>query len=322
MRRKGLGLAVAALMVAPVWLSSPAVAAPTTFSYLNPPVPIPDAADLSGSNPGAPATAVITVAGLLTSITDVDFRIDGSSCSTAIGSTTVGIDHTFVNDLEIKLTSPGGTTVKLIDNTDGSGNNFCQVLLDDDAPGAPSIQTAVTANAPFTGTWKPANPLSAFDGQDPNGNWTLSVQDFFSSDTGNIRAWSIIIDAINPLDPARCDLAPPPGAIVGTAGQDTLTGTSGSDLIFGLGGNDNLNGGGGNDLICGGDGNDQLLGGDGNDVLVGGAGNDRLLGEAGDDTLLGQAGFDYLDGGGGTNTIDGGAQNDFCTNGPTITNCP
>jgi subtilisin-like proprotein convertase family protein len=300
--------------------AAPAGAAPVTFSYTGPPVPIPDAADLSGVSPGAPANATIAVAGLGSVITDVNFRIDGTSCSAAIGSTTVGIDHTFVNDLEIRLTSPGGTTVTLIDNTDGDGNNFCQTLLDDDATGAPSIQSAVTANAPFTGTWLPANPLSAFDLQNPNGNWTVTVQDFFSTDTGNLRAVSIIIDATTPE--ALCALATPPaGARVGTAGQDEITGTPGNDVIFGLAGNDNINGLGGNDIICAGDGNDLLQGGDGNDILVGGAGNDRLLGQGDNDVLLGQAGFDYLDGGAGTNTVDGGTDNDFCTNG-TQANCP
>ncbi|MGH9225536.1 MAG: proprotein convertase P-domain-containing protein [Acidimicrobiales bacterium] len=210
-----LALAAAAVTLAPLTIPSAAGAAPVTFSYVGPAVPIPDALDLSGNNPGAPASVTITVAGLANSITDVDFRIDGTACSTTIGSPTVGIDHTFANDLEVKLTSPGGTTVTVIDNTDGSGNNFCQVLLDDDAVAAPSIESALTSQAPFTGTWTPANPLSAFDDQDPNGNWTVSVQDFFSADSGSIRAVSIIIDAV--AGPALCGGTPPGGAIVGTA---------------------------------------------------------------------------------------------------------
>lgn len=189
-----LARAVTVCTLALLALAPPAAQAltSTTFSYTGPPVPIPDAGDLSGTSPGAPATVTIPVVGLGTQIADVDFRIDGSACTTTAGATTVGISHTFVNDLEIKLTSPGGTTALLIDNTDGSGNNLCQVLLNDDS-GAPSIQSVVTANAPFTGTWTPTTPLSAFDGQDPNGNWVVSVQDFFSSDTGNIRAVSVIV---------------------------------------------------------------------------------------------------------------------------------
>jgi subtilisin-like proprotein convertase family protein len=183
------------LGVGAAFAAAPAAqATPTTFHYGGAAVAIPDAADLTGTAPGAVANAPIAVSGLPAMTADVDFRIDGTSCSNASGSTTVGIDHTFVNDLKITLTSPGGTSVLVIDNTDGSGNNLCQVILDDDAA-APSIQTAVTAQAPFSGTWLPNSPLSAFDGEDPNGTWTVSAQDFYSGDTGSIRAVSIVVDA-------------------------------------------------------------------------------------------------------------------------------
>jgi uncharacterized repeat protein (TIGR01451 family) len=199
-RRLPAVLLGAALVTSVVLVAGPAATAPmtTTFSYAGPPVAIPDAADLTGTNPGAPASASVTASGLFGPLTDVDLRIDGTSCDATAGSTTVGIDHTFVNDLELRLTSPEGTTVTVIDNTDGSGNNFCQVLLDDEA-GTTSIQTAVTANAPFQGSWSPANPLSAFDGEDPNGVWTLQAQDFFSQDTGSIRAFSVLIST-NPTN--------------------------------------------------------------------------------------------------------------------------
>ncbi len=174
--------------------------APVTVSYSGAVVPIPDGADLSGTAPGAPVSAIVNVAGV-GPLYDVDLKIDGTACNTTAGSTTVGIDHTFVNDLEIKLTSPSATTVLAIDNTDGGANNFCQTRLDDDTAN-PSIQTVVSTDAPFTNTFKPANPLSAFDGQNANGNWTLTVQDFFSQDTGNIRAFSLI------LTPVVCSTAP------------------------------------------------------------------------------------------------------------------
>ena len=83
-------------------------------------MPIPDAGDLSGTHPGAPVSVTLGVSGLGSEIADVDFRIDGTACSTAVGSTTVGIDHSFVRDLEITLTSAAGTAVKVIDNADGA----------------------------------------------------------------------------------------------------------------------------------------------------------------------------------------------------------
>ncbi len=207
-------ITVASALFAMMLLCGTAFAATTTFSYLGPPVPIPDAADLTGTNPGAQVGAPITVSGLAGSVASLTMSIDGTVCSAVAGSVTVGLDHTFVNDLVITLSSPGGAQVVVINQTDGGGNNFCQVVLDDTA--ATSIQTAVTADAPFTGTWQPASLLSAFAGEAPNGTWTLLAQDFFAADTGNIRAWSITIT----------DNSAP------TASSVTITGTPGVGAIL------------------------------------------------------------------------------------------
>ena len=99
---------------------------------------------------------------------------------------------------------------------DGSGNNFCQTVLDDESAGPP-IQTRPSANAPFTGSFTPNAPLSLFDGENPNGTWQLQVQDFFSGDIGNIRAWSVIIT------PAICDAPAADLAITKTDGVTTAT---------------------------------------------------------------------------------------------------
>lgn len=174
---------------------------PLTFSFAGAPVSIPDAVDLTGTNPGAPALVPLNVAGV-GGIFDVDFRIDGVTCSSAVGSTTVGIKHSFVNDLEVKVISPSGTQVLAIDNADGSGNNYCQTVLDDESSG-PSIQSITTPMAPFTGSFRPNQALSAFDGENADGTWMLSVQDFFQFDTGDVRAFSLIIT------PAVCDPVTP-----------------------------------------------------------------------------------------------------------------
>jgi len=173
---------------------------PAIFTYSGAAVPIPDAGDLSGSNPGAPAFADLTVAAGGVNVYKVALKIDGTTCDATAGSTAVGIDHTFVNDLRVTLHSPTGTAIQIIHNTDGGGNNFCQTLLDDAGTDG-SIQAVVTAQAPFTGSFTPSSPLSAFAGEAADGTWQLEVQDFFSQDTGNIRAFSII------LTPAVCDVA-------------------------------------------------------------------------------------------------------------------
>lgn len=188
---------------------------PVTVSYSGAVVPIPDALDESGSLPGAAATADLMVAGIPGNIYDIDLVIDGTSCDTIDGSTTVGIDHSFVSDLDIKLRSPAATSVLVMNNVDTSGNNICQTVLDDESSGT-SIQGAGAGDAPFTGSWIPTTALGAFDGEVANGLWQLQAQDFAIDDTGNIRAFSLIIT------PAVCD-APPLTAIV--SGTKTVSGT-------------------------------------------------------------------------------------------------
>ncbi len=174
------------------------VGTPTAFSYSGSPVAIPDS---PGANtPGVQVAAPLTVSGLVGTVYDVNVSIDGTACSAAAGSTTVGLNHTFVNDLVIALQSPDGTVVTVINRTDGSGNNFCQTVLDDESAG-PSIQSVASGNAPFTGSFTPNAPLAAFDGETANGTWSLLAQDFFIGDTGSIRAWTVTIT------PAVCPVA-------------------------------------------------------------------------------------------------------------------
>jgi subtilisin-like proprotein convertase family protein len=192
-------LARTSTFAAIVVLAVPGAVYADSFSYSGPPVAIPDS---PGANtPGAQVGAPITVSGISQPVGSVTISIDGTACSTTAGDPAVGIDHSFVNDLRITLRSPTGTEVIVIDRTDGSGNNFCQVVLDDASAG-PSIQTALTADAPFTGSWQPNAPLSAFAGETANGDWTLLAEDFFIGDTGSIRAWTInITPRVIPLPP-------------------------------------------------------------------------------------------------------------------------
>jgi len=170
-------------------MASSALAA--SFSYSGPPVPIPEAGDLSGANPGAQVGAPITVSGSTGSVGKVVISIDGTACTTDEGASTVGIDHSFVGDLVLTLRAPDGTEVILTNLTGAGGNNLCQVVFDDAE--AASLQGALSAAAPFTGSYHPDSPLSAFVGKPANGTWVLLAQDFYIINTGSIRAWSIDI---------------------------------------------------------------------------------------------------------------------------------
>ena len=156
----------------------------TTFSYTGPAVAIPD-------NVATGVNVPLTISGI-GSVTDLNFRLDSlAGCSTTIGDINASVDHTFLADLNFKLTSPAGTTVNLITARGGSGDNYCTVLLDDDG-GFPAASTIPTTGA-VAGSFAPESPLSAFDGQNPNGVWQLNVADTAGLDTGSLRRFSLII---------------------------------------------------------------------------------------------------------------------------------
>ena len=109
----------------------------------------------------------------------------------------VAIDHTFVGDLGITLTSPAGTTVTLLDRpgvpagTFGCGDDNMDVVFSD----AGSIDPENTCNGTtpwLTGTVLPVSALSAFDGESTLGVWTLTVSDGAAGDTGGITDWGLI----------------------------------------------------------------------------------------------------------------------------------
>jgi len=107
---------------------------------------------------------------------------------------TINIAHTFVSDLEIVLVSPSGTRIVLASGVGWSGDNFVETFFDDEA--SLSINNA---SAPFTGSFRPAQPLSLIDGQDPNGLWSLEVTDFFNEDQGQIQNWTLDIQTGEPF---------------------------------------------------------------------------------------------------------------------------
>jgi subtilisin-like proprotein convertase family protein len=156
----------------------------TVISYGGAPAPIPD-------DNAAGVNVPLAVSGIGV-VSSVSFSIDGTVCTSAIGATTVGLDHTWVGDLVATLTSPSGTSVTLFSRPGGtgnSGNNFCQTVLTDSATN--NIQSIAVAGAPWTGSFKPASPLSAFNGQNANGTWVLNVADLALIDTGSVRAFSL-----------------------------------------------------------------------------------------------------------------------------------
>jgi len=119
-------------------------------------------------------TSTITLANLPEVITDVNV--------------TLHLTHTWDSDLTAYLVSPSGTRVQLFSGVGSSGDNFWGTVLDDEA----SVSIS-SGSAPFAGSFRPEEQLSAFDGENPNGVWSLEIYDGYGADQGTLYRWSLTI---------------------------------------------------------------------------------------------------------------------------------
>ncbi|MFN8528669.1 MAG: proprotein convertase P-domain-containing protein [Anaerolineae bacterium] len=129
-------------------------------------------------------TDTITVAGLQPYILDVNL--------------TTFIRHTFPDDLDITLTSPSGTVVTLTtDNGAGNDNVFNGTVWDDSA--STPVSEAIFFNLVVQPALIPEGAMGAFVGEDPNGVWTLTVNDDLAGDGGSLDNW--LLDITTPDNP-------------------------------------------------------------------------------------------------------------------------
>jgi len=152
-----------------------------TYAYAGAPVAIPD-------NSTVGATVQLPVSGLGRA-SKISLSIDGATCNTTTGSTTVGVDHTYVGDLVGTLTSPSGATATVFSRNGSNGKNLCQVVFSDAA--AAPFSSVTSSLAPFTGTWRPTTSIDALTGAPADGTWTFFVADRANADVGSVRAVSL-----------------------------------------------------------------------------------------------------------------------------------
>lgn len=111
----------------------------------------------------------------------------------------IDITHTWVGDLEVILQSPNGTMVTLVDRPGytgigfGCSENDISATLDDEASTAIEDECAVAVPA-INGSFIPNNPLSAFDGENALGIWTITVIDNAGGDTGTLIDWGLDLE--------------------------------------------------------------------------------------------------------------------------------
>ena len=144
-----------------------------------------------------------------------------------------GMTHQNVGDLGIFLSSPDFTQVVLSFRNGGTGDNFSGTSFDDAA--AFSI---VTGTAPYSGTFRPEEPLSLYNGMNAPGNWTLSLNDNSVPFTGTLTNWALqlcgnIATPTPTNTPSNTPTATPTSTPTSTptalcTGLDACTGATGS----------------------------------------------------------------------------------------------
>ncbi len=136
--------------------------------------------------------------------TDVPKAISSSGAPTVVSELTLtdvgvitdlnvlnlDITHTWVGDLDIRLTSPQGTEVLLMSAICGSSDDV-DLNFDDDAESDPPCPPD------DGGTYQPQGLLSSFNGENVNGDWFLTINDLENNDGGTLHAWSIEVCVSN-----------------------------------------------------------------------------------------------------------------------------
>lgn len=97
----------------------------------------------------------------------------------------VNLTHTWISDITIAMLSPQGTQVNVFNRSCTSNDNI-NATFDDQG-------SAIVCAATITGNVVPAQPLSALNGQNPNGTWTFGVMDQAADDTGTIVSYTLTV---------------------------------------------------------------------------------------------------------------------------------
>ncbi len=154
----------------------------------------------------------------------------GSNVTIADVNVSVDMPHAWVGDLIFSV-SNGSSSATIIDQPGAPASSYgCSgddilATLDDEA--AQPVENQCAGSVPtINGTFSPNNPLSVFDGQNSNGNWTLTVNDTYTSaDAGSLNGWSVEICAEDggpiatdtPIPPTATDIPPTATGVPPTA---------------------------------------------------------------------------------------------------------
>ena len=159
-----------------------------------------------------PTNITIPAAGQATPYPSV-ISVPGLGPLVDVNATLVNLSHTWPDDIDIILVGPGGQNSYLMSDAGGSTDISNVTLTFDDAAASGLPDAAVITAGSYQPTNfgtpdafpapAPAGPygtlLSAFNGTDPSGDWSLYVVDAFSPDSGSISGgWSLELSYLVP----------------------------------------------------------------------------------------------------------------------------
>ena len=98
----------------------------------------------------------------------------------------VRLKHTWAGDLRLTLRAPDGTEVLLFNRRGGDKDDLTNTTFADDAP-----QTIALATAPFTGRFRPEEPLLLLREHLAEGVWSLRVEDMAAEDGGVLESFRL-----------------------------------------------------------------------------------------------------------------------------------
>lgn len=102
---------------------------------------------------------------------------------------TLNVTHPSLADLEIFLVGPAGTRIALVNEGIATGSDLANTVFDDLA-----LDAFGDGAAPYSDTFRPADPLAQLANVDPNGTWILEISDRGSAMVGSLDSWSLSIN--------------------------------------------------------------------------------------------------------------------------------
>lgn len=136
---------------------------------------------------------------------DAEVKLAGSIVDVRVND--LDITHSWVGDLQVSLTTPSGTSVRLFDRPGVPADQFgcdgsdVNVSFSDSAPEtAEKLENTCTEQPAIQGAYRPLDPFALLAGESATGTWTLTVQDFQPEDGGVLNSWNLEVCATKPKD--------------------------------------------------------------------------------------------------------------------------